>query len=264
MAKQIDYHIEYEGDTIRLYRNQWGNNFAYISNYPGLLDEVVKYTWTYSKGKHPYLNCGKLNGISLHRFVLDFLYGKDKTDEMLGKENIIEHLDNNGLNCTYENLHILSDDMNKAKAFSVDKRNEELKSGKIVDIPAFTTDVFYSHSKKCFQLQIFFNKNIVYNVQDERYVESFIFQYDTFDTLFIDWLYCFECLKKGQFDFDKHHADRAFFTNAIPVLLNENEKDALFVKRDGKILMVIRTDPDKGPISFVEHTSYKEIEEDKK
>lgn len=120
MPKPMD--IEIEGDRIKLQREQWKSNVAYISNYLGLLDEVKKYTWTYTEEKHPYLNCSTLK-VSLHKFVLQFLYGKEKLDEMIGKSNIIEHLDNNGLNCTYENLHVLSENMNKAKAFSIDKLN---------------------------------------------------------------------------------------------------------------------------------------------
>ena len=81
--------IKIEKDRIKLHRKQWESNIAYISNYPGLLDEVKKYTWTYTKGNHPYLNCSVLR-MSLHKFVLQFLYGKEKLDEMLGKSNIIE------------------------------------------------------------------------------------------------------------------------------------------------------------------------------
>lgn len=106
------------------------------------------------------MNCSVLK-VSLHKFVLQFLYVKEKLDEMLGRSNIIEHLDNNGLNCTYENLHVLSEDMNKSKAFSIDKKNAKLEACKMVEIPALITDVFYSHKGKYFQLQVFFNKNIV-------------------------------------------------------------------------------------------------------
>ena len=66
--------IEIESERIKLQREQWKGNCAYISNYPGLLDKVQEYTWTYTEGKHPYLNCSKLR-ISLHKFVLQFLYG---------------------------------------------------------------------------------------------------------------------------------------------------------------------------------------------
>ena len=85
-------NIEIEGNQVRLQREQWSGNVAYISNYPGLLEEVKKYTWTYTSSGHPYLNCSKLN-ISLHKFVLQFLYGEEKLNEMLGKENIMRSLE---------------------------------------------------------------------------------------------------------------------------------------------------------------------------
>ena len=58
------------------------------------------------------MRCTKI-GLSLHEFVLGFIYGAENIDKMQAEGNIIEHLDNDGLNCTYENLHILSEDMNK-------------------------------------------------------------------------------------------------------------------------------------------------------
>lgn len=261
MPKPMD--IEFRGDMIKLQREQWKGNSAYISNYPGLLDEVKKYTWTYTEGLHPYLNCAKLK-MSLHKFVLQFLYGKDRLDEMIGKSNIIEHLDNNGLNCTYENLHILSDDINKSKAFSIDKKNAALKAGKITDIPALITDVYYLHGKKCFQLQVFFNKNIVFNKKTNKPVESFIFHYDDFDNLFIDWLYCFECIKKEEFDVSKTHAVRCFSKDATLIELKENEKDAVVIERDGKSYLVIRTNPEDGPVAFMTHITLKKLEDNKK
>lgn len=109
--------IEVTDELITLQRDQWNGKKAKISNFPDLLDEVMKYTWTYTEGNHPYLNSSKLK-VSLHKFVLQYLYGKEKLDEMLGESNIIEHLDNDGLNCTYDNLHILSADLNKAKVFT--------------------------------------------------------------------------------------------------------------------------------------------------
>lgn len=260
MPKDMD--IEIEGDRIKLQREQWRGNSAYISNYPGLLEEVKKYTWTYTEGTHPYLNCSTFK-VSLHKFVLQFLYGKEKLDEMLGKLNIIEHLDNNGLNCTYENLHILSEDMNKAKAFSIDKKNAALEAGQMAGIPALITDVYYSHENKYFQLQVFFNKDIVYNKKTNRFVESFIFHYNDFDSLFIDWLYCFECIKKEEFDVYKHNAVRVYSKDVTLIELREDEKDATIVERDGKYYLIIRTDPEKGPVAFMNHISYKKIEDNK-
>ena len=243
-------------DIIKLQREQWKGNTAYISNYPGLLDEVKKYTWTYSTGEHPYLNCSTLK-ISLHKFVLQFLYGKENLDKMLGEANIIEHLDNDGLNCSYENLHVLSADMNKAKAFSIDKQYEIINRGN----PALITDVYYSHKNKYYQLQVFFNKNIVFNKKTNRIVESFTFQYNDFNNLFIDWLYCIECIKKVEFDVYKHHAIRVYAKEATLIELREDEKNAVIVKRNGSHYIIIRTDPQNGPVAFMDHISFKDFYE---
>lgn len=252
-------NIKIEGDRVKLQREQWKGNFAYISNYPGLLDEVKKHTWTYTENDHPYLNCSELK-VSLHKFVLEFLYGKEKLDEMIGNFNIIEHLDNNGLNCTYENLHVLSSDMNKAKAFSIDKKNAALEAGEIADIPAMITDVYYSHKNKYFQLQIFFNKNLVIHKTTSNVVESLFLIYDNFDDLFIDWLYCFECIKKEEFNLNKHHACKVYLKEATLIELKEDEKESVIIERDGRKYLIIRTDPKNGPVAFLRHTSMKKLE----
>ena len=169
MPKAMD--IEILGDRIKLKREQWKGNDAYISNYPGLLEEVKKHTWTYTDNKHPYLSCSAIS-VSLHKFVLQFLYGKEKLDEMIGKSNIIEHLDNNGLNCVYENLHVLSEDWNKVKAFSIDKKNAALEAGEIVSIPALITDVYYSHKGNYFQLQVYSKMyGMFYELFSNKYVK---------------------------------------------------------------------------------------------
>ena len=260
MPSPIDVKIE--GDKIKLQREQWNGNVAYISNYPGLLDEVKKYTWTYTAGKHPYLKCSASN-VLLHQFVLQFLYGKEKLEEMIGKSNIIEHLDNNGLNCTYENLHVLSEDMNKSKAFSIDKKNAELEAGEMVMIPALITDVYYSHKDKYFQLQVFFNKNIVFHKATNKFVQGFIFHYNDFDSLFIDWLYCFECIKREEFDVYKHHAVRVYSKDFPKIELKGDEKPGAIVERDGKYYLIIGTDPENGPVAFMNHIPFERVEDSK-
>lgn len=248
-----------QGNRIILKREQWRGKEAYISNYPGLLDEVKRYSWTYSEGRHPYLKCERLN-CSLHKFVLQFLYGKDKLDEMIGKLNIIEHLDNNGLNCTYENLHILSSDMNKAKAFTIDKKNAALNSDELYDVPALITDVYYSHEKNYFQLQVFFNKPFLYIKDKGKHIEKLFFKYDNFEDLFMDWLYCFECISKETMDLFKFHTDNIYATCITPIELREDEKDSIVIERDGKYYLVLRTDPNSESLAYMKHISYEEIE----
>ena len=248
------------GNQIALNRKTWKGKTAYISNYPGLLDAVCRYTWTYTSDKHPYLRSSVL-GITLYKFVLEFLYGKENLKTMLSNSNIIEHLDNDGFNCTYENLHIISEDWNKAKAFSLDKMNAEAKADEKLHIPSLISDVYYSHENKYFQLQIFFNKNLVRNEETQQIVESFIFQYSDFKSLFRDWMYCYKCRKTELFDVTKFDPINSYVRYANLVELTDEEKDATFVQRDGKLSLILRTDPTKENIAFMSHIPFQDLSE---
>ena len=243
------------GNVFELRRNQWQGNRAVISDHPGLKDEVEKYAWTYTGGDHPYLRCSALK-ISLHRFVLDFLYGKECVDTMLEHDNIIEHIDNDGLNCAYDNLHILSADYNKAKAFTIDK-----EMGSFTEIPSFITDVYYSHSKKYYQMQIFFNRDVFYNGTSGMPVEQLYCQYADFRNLYIDWLYLLGCRSEGKFELAKLHANTIKGKERPYVVLTEEEKDHVLIERDGKWLLVLRPDDDKA-ISFMSKTAFQDLDDD--
>ena len=121
--------------------------------------------------------------------------------------------------------------------------------------------MYYSHQNQYFQLQVFFNKNIVFNETTNTFVESFIFHYIDFDNLFIDWLYCFECIKKEKFDVYKNNAIRVYSKDITLIKLKEEEKDAAIIERNGKHYLIIRTDEEEGPLAFMNHISFKKIEE---
>ena len=241
------------GNMILLKRDQWKDHTATISDYPGLLDEVMKYTWTYYESDHPYLKCGKLN-TSLHKFVLAFLYGADQLNHMLNNDNIIEHLDNDGLNCAYDNLHIISADYNKAKAFTIDKERA-LEP----DIPSFITDVYYSHEKHYYQMQVFFNRDVFYNQSNGQPIEELFFQYNDFRSLYIDWVYIYGCRQQGAFDLSTFHMSRLYAKNRPIIYLTEDEQDHVFSQRDGQ--WFLRLNPDGGDkTTFLNKTVYQDLE----
>ena len=245
--------IERIGNMILLKRDQWKDHTATISDYPGLLDEVMKYTWTYYESDHPYLKCGKLN-TSLHKFVLAFLYGADQLNHMLNNDNIIEHLDNDGLNCAYDNLHIISADYNKAKAFTIDKERA-LKP----DIPSFITDVYYSHEKHYYQTQVFFNRDVFYNQSNGQPIEELFFQYNDIRSLYIDWVYIYGCRQQGAFDLSTFHMSRLYAKNRPIIYLTEDEQDHVFIQRDGQ--WFLRLNPDGGDkTTFLNKTVYQDLE----
>lgn len=245
--------IERIGNMILLKRDQWKDHTATISDYPGLLDEVMKYTWTYYESDHPYLKCGELN-TSLHKFVLAFLYGADQLNHMLNNDNIIEHLDNDGLNCAYDNLHIISADYNKAKAFTIDKERA-LEP----DIPSFITDVYYSHEKHYYQMQVFFNRDVFYNQSNGQPIEELFFQYNDFRSLYIDWVYIYGCRQQGAFDLSTFHMSRLYAKNRPIIYLTEDEQDHVFIQRDGQ--WFLRLNPDGGDkTTFLNKTVYQDLE----
>lgn len=242
------------GQIIELERNQWKGNKAKISDYPGLLEEVQKYTWTFSGDAHPYLRSSKLN-MSLHKFVLCFAYGQEKVENMLAHDNIIEHLDNDGLNCTYDNLHIISSDFNKAKAFTIDKM-EPSYSG----IPHFVTGVYFSHLKRYYQMQVFMNDNLFYDLRDVRSpipIEEMFFLYDDFTNLYIDWLYVLGCREKGLFEISKMHANRVLAKNRPIIEITDEERDHVIIERDGEFYLNLNTSGER--LAVLSKTSYKDL-----
>lgn len=189
----------------------------------------------------------------MHQFVLSFLYGKDKLDTMLSEENIIEHLDNNGLNCTYDNLHVLSADYNKAKAFTIDKQSPD------PIIPAFVTDVFYSHKKQHYQIQIVFNKDIYFFAESKTPVDSFYCVYTNFIDLYMDWLYVLDCRERKFFDIQKFHSTQIYAKQRPLLILTEKEQTNIIIERDGKLYLRLETD-DPNRMAFINHTAFQEID----
>lgn len=77
--------------------------------------------------------------------------------------------------------------------------------------------------------------------------------------MFIDWLYCFDCIKEERFDVYKNNAEKVYVKETALVELREDEKDATFIERNGQLYLVIRTDPSKGHLAYMEHTARREL-----
>lgn len=244
------------GAVYQLSRDQWCGNIAKITKDDALLEEVKKYTWTYTTGDHPYLRCTKI-GLSLHEFVLGFIYGAENIDKMQAEGNIIEHLDNDGLNCTYENLHILSEDMNKTKAFSIDKIQAE--DGQ-VSFPPYILDVYYLHDKKQFQMQICMNDDIYFNTKTGTPVEMFICGYDDFDNLYLDWFYLLKCRVNKKFDIVKFNAIQIYAKERPMITVTPEEMNSPCIVRDGVVYLNLDAKHNGVPMSCINHTALRKIE----
>lgn len=227
-VKEMDVNVL--GDYIELKREQWRGHSARITKDPELLEEVKKYTWTYDDGKHPYLRNGVL-GMSLHEFVLSHVYGHEYVKNMIQAGNIIEHLDNDGLNCSYDNLHIISGDWNKTKAFSIDKKSKEIEN--MFEMRAYATDVYYCHKEKYFQLQVAMNDDIYINAKNNQAAEMFICIYNEFEDLYLDWLYLLNNIQTRKFDVTKFHAAKIYAQERPYITINLDERNNPVIIRDG-------------------------------
>lgn len=87
----------------------------------------------------------------------------------------------------------------------------------------------------------------------------FFFQYDSFNNLFIDWMYVFECRESGVVDIRKFHADRVFAKNRPQIVIKPEEQDYVIIQRDGQYYLRLCTDPGKG-LSIILKTGYTDLE----
>ena len=61
--------------------------------------------------------------------------------------------------------------------------------------------------------------------------------------------------KNEEFDVYKHQASRVYSKDVELIELREEEKEEALVERNGKYYLIIRTDWDKAPVAFMNHTS---------
>lgn len=250
-AKEMEVKIS--GEYIDLKREQWRGNTARITNNPDLLEQVKKYTWTYNEGTHPYLR-NSVSGMSLHEFVLGHIYGHEHVKNMIQSGNIIEHLDNNGLNCAYDNLHIISADCNKTKAFSIDKKNKEIED--VFEMRAYATDVYYCHKEKYFQLQVVMNDDIYINTKNNQAAEMFICIYSEFEDLYLDWLYLLSKIQTRKFDITKFHASKIYVQERPYITINSDERNNPVIIRDGvAYLNLDAKDKNGNPMVSIVHSA---------
>jgi len=164
------------GNVISICRNGW-ESVASTTFRKDYFNELKNVTWGISNG---YLYSKKLG--YLHRYIMEKWYGKDLLDEMTANGWVVDHMDNDSMNCEISNLCFLSSDENKAKGFTVDKQSEALRS----DI---ALNMFKDFSTDLFQISIFFNKETYFvNKEAGEYysVASLRLLYDTDYTIVIN------------------------------------------------------------------------------
>lgn len=131
-------------DTITITRPE-GDFIAHATIRDDYKDEIQSVTWGLNNGR--YLYNGKLG--YLHAYIMEKWYGKEMCDEMKKLDYVIDHMDNDSVNCCINNLCFLSNAYNKAKGLTFDQDN------KTKEFIAMT--MFKDFDTQLFQITIRFN-----------------------------------------------------------------------------------------------------------
>jgi hypothetical protein len=100
------------------------------------------------KYKYPYSNKYKK---TLHQIAYDYYFGEEFRKEAYKKGFIIEHLDNDGFNCTISNLYLLLGIKNTYKGWHLDK---VVKNSKYIA----ALRIYHVLENRTFQIAIAFNE----------------------------------------------------------------------------------------------------------
>ena len=148
MVREKNGEFNVYDDLVTIYRDVFPK-LALTTYREDYYDELTSLTWSLKNG---YLHSHKLDKY-LHQYIMEKWYGEDVVKDMYSKDWIIEHMDNDGLNCQVSNLEFLPKNRNSSKALGYDKERKNS-----IDI---CVNMFKDFSTNCYQITLAFNDTII-------------------------------------------------------------------------------------------------------
>jgi len=196
---------------------------------------VPKTLETREKYKYPYSNEYKK---TLHQMVFDFYFSEKQRNELYKINYIIEHLDNDGFNCSISNLFFLKDIKNTYKGWHLDKIIKD-------SIPIVAMKIYHILENKTFQIVLCFNQSFI-NQKTLDHLQDIKLLYDyNYEIVLQDAEQILESIVKGgNIKFDEWRRLYRYInirkTYYPKIELTEEEKKQGFgtiIWRDGKALL---------------------------
>lgn len=185
--KSIQAEITHENDKIYLRFTTQEFYKVGITDYTDdLWQMIITRKWRTDKS---YILSGKK---SLHRLVMEYWYGETHCEQKIKSGSVIDHIDNDGFNCTYENLEFLDRIKNWIyKGQYYDRKRSEKTSIAAVNI-------FKNKNGDRFQITIGFN--IPYYDSRGQAISKAFLAYHTldYDLVLSDAVQLVESIEKGQ------------------------------------------------------------------
>jgi hypothetical protein len=225
-----DQKVTHDSKTITINRPTF-KCLASVTYTEDLYNMVVSTTWTRvtSETGKDYLKSTKYG--LLHQLVIRYFYGEDVLNEAYKNNYVIDHLDNNGYECTYENLTLIPKKENSAKGLTYDIERAE-------SIRKFAINITKDFDTGEFQISIAFNQLANIRIGDEEIpLVTLYLRYGTeYKTAFIDARSVLNDLnEKGSLNFSNLRHKGFDYRKAEVMFATHEEIASGFVIRDGQI-----------------------------
>lgn len=207
---------------------------AFVTYTEELFKQISSVTWIVARSKtgKEYLKSSKYG--LLHQLVVNYFYGADVLKEAYANDYVIDHLDNNGYDCTYENLALIPKKENTAKGLTYDIEREQ-------SLENFSINITKDFNTQEFQISIYFNKTSDIVIKNERIpLVTLYLRYGTdYKTAFIDARSILNDLNTGSFLRLSNLRYKGFDYCKAEVIFAKNEEiEAGFLMKDGQLYMI--------------------------
>lgn len=219
------------GNTITISREGW-DSLAFATYREDYFAEMTRYTWSIVNG---YPSNATLGG-GLHRYMVAKWYGQDVLDDLTAKGYVVDHMNNNHMDCRISNLEFLKHNRNVAKGMYLDKESKQLEH-------RIALSLFKDFDTGCYQITIGCNDTIVTKDANgqEHYINTIKLLYNCDYSLVI---------LDAESILTQYEESNGFSLNGLrycdkriieapAIVLTEEEKNQPFVIRDGVTYLVI-------------------------
>lgn len=141
--------FDVNGDTISIMREGW-DQIALATYREDYFYELSTHTWSINNG---YPTNQTLGG-GLHRYMMAKWYGEDVLKDLTEKRYVVDHMNNNHMDCRICNLEFLKHDRNVAKGMYLDKESKQMEH-------RLALSLFKDFKTGCYQITIGCNDTIV-------------------------------------------------------------------------------------------------------
>lgn len=222
-------------DTIWIYRKDW-EKAALATFRKDYFEELRSHVWGVTTSGYP---TNQTLGGGLHRYMMRKWYGNEVLEAFSKAGYVVDHMNNDHMDCRIENLEFLKKDYNTAKGQQFDKDREKL-------LERIAVSIFKDFGTGCYQITIGCNDPIVgYTIAGEmRYVQKIklLYSYDTkgYPIVINDAEnILLEYESKRQINLTSLHAIDKRIEFSPDIVLSEDEAGRSFIERDGEWYIVM-------------------------